>query len=199
MSRAVTHSAVIKFAPIWTFERHNDPVWNRAGRTLYEAGSLKFLPSVTEVPLIVDHDEEREIGVVHELSRIEWSDGPWICARASIYDAPAWLQQYKTKASFSHRNLSTRTYTECELVARALVDEVSVLSPSVKPVEPLAEVLLLERAAPPAARAAAAYGEYRLKPGESWIPSTGVLVRKNIGRVTGYDLGNGGGWLEFER
>jgi hypothetical protein len=146
----MTHVALIKFAPLHTLERRNDPRWTRPGRTLYEPGALKFLPSVSEIPLLVDHDYSRRVGTVHELFRMEWIDGPWICARATVDDPPAWLRKHDTKASFEHRTYDRSTFYP-DLIRRALVSEVSILSPSVKPREPLAQVVHLREsvAAPP--------------------------------------------------
>ena len=56
--------AHIQFAPIASLERLNDPAWNRADRTLYDSGSLSFMPGRTEIPLLIDHDEARQVGVV---------------------------------------------------------------------------------------------------------------------------------------
>ena len=39
MSREV----VVKFAPIVSVERLGNPIWERAGRTMYWPGALKFL------------------------------------------------------------------------------------------------------------------------------------------------------------
>jgi hypothetical protein len=55
---AATHTALIMIAPLHTLERHNDPAWNRPDRMLYEAGSLMFMPGVSEVPLLVDHNHQ---------------------------------------------------------------------------------------------------------------------------------------------
>ena len=178
-----THTALIRIAPIHNLARHNDPAWNRPGRNLYEAGSLRFLPGVSEVPLLVDHDNNHRIGTVHELARIEWIDGPWIAARASLSDPPAWLRQYQTKASFGHKNYNRRTYTEGELIAGAFIDEVSVLSPSVQPREPLAQVLLLQRTTPAARQpGSSAVGSDRLAADEVSYGRP-VLRRLNVGRV----------------
>jgi hypothetical protein len=57
--------AHIQFVPLATLERLNSLEWNRAGRTLYDPSSLSFLPSKTEVPLLIDHDTNRQIGVVN--------------------------------------------------------------------------------------------------------------------------------------
>lgn len=58
------------------------------------------------------------------------------------------------------------------MIAHALVDEVSILSPSVKPAEPLAEVLSLKPTEEP-------------RPVAREIPhrSGGMLVRPGVGRI----------------
>ena len=35
-------TSMIRFGPVFTAERHNDPRWNKAGRTFYE--SLALVP-----------------------------------------------------------------------------------------------------------------------------------------------------------
>jgi hypothetical protein len=56
---------------------------------MYERGGLQFLPGEDSAPLLVDHREGNVIGTVHALGTIEWSDGPWIYARATVDDAPS--------------------------------------------------------------------------------------------------------------
>jgi hypothetical protein len=104
----MTYEALLKVAPILTLERYNDPRWNRPGRSMYEPGSLRFAPAVSSVPLLVDHRDDREVGVVHELFRAEWVDGPWVCARATVSDPPAWLKKYDTKVSVGFHSYSRR-------------------------------------------------------------------------------------------
>jgi len=43
-ARRVSVSAVIKFAPVLTVERYQNPEWARPGRDLYRSGSLQLLP-----------------------------------------------------------------------------------------------------------------------------------------------------------
>jgi hypothetical protein len=178
----VSHTACIRFAPIFTHERLNDPSWNRAGRMLFER--LKLAQDT--VPFIVDH--EREVGTVHELFRLDWTDGPWIAARATVTDPPGWLRR-GAKASFEftalHRRELSLPGVEAEVIASGLVTEVSVLSPATQPAEPCAEVVSYRVAN--ADHAA----------GGELIHTPRVLIRRNIGRVTGVSLG-AGGWLEFE-
>lgn len=150
----MSHTATIRFAPVHTFERHNDPRWNRPGRCLYTSGSLKFMPGVSEVPLLVDHKKDRQVGTVDMIWKGEWVDGPWYFARAAIDKPPAWLRKCDTKASFGLLPYERRTYTEGELLAGALVTEISILSPGTLPAEPLACVERLARTEAPKPAAA---------------------------------------------
>ena len=71
----MTYTAVIRVAPIRTLERRNDPAWTRPGRRLYDSNARRFLPIHTTVPLLVDHDDDREIGYVSEIARFEDTTG----------------------------------------------------------------------------------------------------------------------------
>jgi hypothetical protein len=99
-------------------------------------------------PVVVDHDMDRPVGVVDELMRLPWSDGrAWLAARCTITDPPEWLKR-GTKASFPWNWLHVHEVNGWDCVRRSLIQEVSILSPSVQPKEPCAEVVLLERKAP---------------------------------------------------
>jgi hypothetical protein len=143
-SSGMSHTALIRFAPLTTLERVNDERWKRPGRTMYDHGALTFAPGKSSVPLLVDHAKEREIGVVHTLTRYEDTDGPWLAAIAEITELPCWLRKYESKASFGYLPAGTSNDVfGCEIARRGLVTEVSVLSPGCKPAEPLAQVLTL--------------------------------------------------------
>jgi hypothetical protein len=173
--------ALIKFAPILTLERQNDPAWNRPGRFLYRSDSLRLLPTSSAIPLLVDHVEEREIGYVEKIMRLEDTDGPWFMARAVVSDPPGWLKK-GTAASFASPSSSRSLFSE-DLVCNAFVTEISLLSPGVKRAEPLAKVVVLERTDLPVARATpdrhAAAGEVIHHSRRE------VLVRPGIGQVLG--------------
>jgi hypothetical protein len=94
-------AACIQFAPIFTAERMAE---GARATDLYQRGSLRFLPSQSSVPLLVDHDKDREVGVVHELVEWENTDGPWFVARATVTEAPEWLER-GSRASFGYANL----------------------------------------------------------------------------------------------
>jgi hypothetical protein len=152
----MTHTALVKFAPIFTLERFDDPAWTRPGRKMYYPGALQFLPGRTSVPLLADHDEDHEVGTVDKLFQMDWTDGPWICASATVPDdAASWLKR-GAGASFGskvydRREVSIRG-TTAAVIAHAFVEEVSVLIAK-KPGEPRAAVLSVQRQEPPAARA----------------------------------------------
>jgi hypothetical protein len=185
----MTYEACIRFAPYFTIERLEAGPKN--GRTLYDKGGLRFLPGVETVPLLVDHDEDLEVGFVDKLWHWDDIDGPWCVARATVTKPPAWLTR-GTKASFAFSKMWTasredravyerivRRYREdappmdWKYVHKGLVSEVSILSPGTKPAEPLAQVLLVERtsAAEPA--------------GKVIHTPSGVLVRRHSGHVIG--------------
>jgi hypothetical protein len=165
--------ASIMFAPLHAVERHNDPRWNHPGRTLYEQKAIRFMPGVIEIPLLVDHDKTQQVGVVDLLYRLEWTDGPWMVASATVHEPPAWLTKHDTKASFSFIALSRGSFTACEHVMDAFVREVSILSPGTEPAEPLARVLRLAPVDEPPNRTPA--GEV--------IYGGGIIRRPGIGQV----------------
>lgn len=143
----------LKFAPVFTSERFNDPRWTRPGRTMYS--KLEFIPGKTSVPLLLNHDDDREIGTVDLIYRGEWIDGPWYFAAATLdREPPPWLQR-GCRVSFRctplHRNedFTIRGVT-ADVLYRGFVNEVSVLVGR-EPAEPLAQVLSVKRteASPP--------------------------------------------------
>ena len=137
----MSHTALIRFAPLVTVDRINDPKWRRPGRTLYDHGALTMLPGRTSVPLIVDHDEKRVVGSVRSFSRQDDTDGPWLVAHATVDRCPAWLRKYDTKASFEYIGARQTQDFGCEITRHGWVTEVSLLSPGAIPAEPLAKVV----------------------------------------------------------
>ena len=176
----MTHTVCVRFAPVVNADRLNNPTWERPGRTMYWSRALRFLPTQTEIPLLVDHNMERQVGVVHELFEMDWTNDPWICARATVTDPPAGLRRYETKASFGRWNIHATEVGECERVTSAFVREVSLLSPAHEPNEPLACVLSIR---PTEARPARSPRETAA--GAIVIPANGQLIRRGIGQVLG--------------
>lgn len=146
----MSHTALIKFAPVYTAERYKNPEWERPGRDFYWPGSLKLIPDV-ETPLLVNHDESRQVGVVRSLSEFDDTDGRWISAHVTVTDPPCWLDK-RTAASFGRITVHAPPMGEdAHRVTRALVKEVSILSPDRRPREPLARVLWIGKPESPAA------------------------------------------------
>jgi hypothetical protein len=173
---SVTLAACIQFAPVFTAERMAE---GARATDLYQRGSLRFLPSQSSVPLLIDHDKDREVGVVREIVEWENTDGPWFIARATVTHRPEWLKAFRTKASFGYANVERQEIGDWGRVLRALVTEVSLLSPAAKPAEPLAQVVLVERSkdSPAAVDTSSSAGEN--------LSSPGVLIRRNAGQVLG--------------
>ncbi len=110
--------------------------------------------------------------------------------------APNWLGR-GTRASFEYKALHTREVhirgTKANVVANAIVTEVSVLSSSTEPVEPLAEVRSYRVAEPPAVRSSAdrppaggaATGDHESRLYAEQRAREGVIVRYGVGQVLG--------------
>lgn len=73
---------------------------------MYNPGALTFMQGKDSVPLLVDHNDDRAIGVVHTIMRFDDTDGPWLAAVGEVTDLPSWLRR-DTKASFSYKAANT--------------------------------------------------------------------------------------------
>jgi hypothetical protein len=146
-----------------------------AGREIFQRGAMTLLRDNT--PVFVDHDHDRPIGSVRELSNFADIDGDWLCAHTTITDAPDWLRQ-GTAASICYATAQRCALGATQRILRGLVTEVSVLSPGVEPAEPRAKVVLLRHADRPAPTVAH-------EPALAHIDNTGLLMRPGIGRILG--------------
>ena len=162
----MTHTALIKLAPVANRERTSDPAWK--GRTmLWRTNSLQLLPRTEGVPLLLDHNPESQLGQVEALFPLEWHDGAWVCCRATLTDPPSILKAGRTRASFGRHGV----HEHDDRITQAFVSEVSLLV-ATEPLEPRAELVSLRRIeSTTAARAVE-------------IPSTGQPIRRpSIGQV----------------
>lgn len=169
----MNYTTLIRFAPLVTLERLNDPLWRRPGRTAFDHGALSFFPGKTSVPLLVNHDPEREIGVVRELTRFMDTDGPWLAALCTVTDKPEWLKR-GTRASFGYKCGRTSTFDR-DVLRKGWVTEVSVLTAGHEPLEPGARVLTLREDANPILPVAPA--------GATVIAGNGQIIRRPVGQV----------------
>lgn len=130
--------ALVKLFRIADTETYNRDGW-KDGRTIWRTSDLKLGPAGADVR--IDHDEDKQIGRVLELSSMGWSDGGrWIVARCELDTVPDWLKR-GTKASCGYHDFNAGR----DVTGLSLLQEVSLLSPGRTPVEPGAEVVLLER------------------------------------------------------
>lgn len=155
---------------------------------VYAPGGMKFLPTLERVPVLVDHDPEREIGVVKGFFTIPWIDQKWIAADCTITDPPGWLKR-GTRASFGYRKVGHYDLGGWRVFPRTFVHEVSVLAAK-EPAEPEAQVMLLREASPKVS----SFGHGEMLPAPEWTPEQrewvaqgkgGVLRRPATGRVLG--------------
>jgi hypothetical protein len=135
---------------------------------------------------LVDHDRGHEVGAVIELVEFPDVDGNWLAARCKVDAPPTWLEQGKTKASFSYAVAQSQRIGDWTRVLRGVLNEVSLLAPGVAPAESRAKVVLL-REAPGGSMSVPAAGLSSDRPavGEEIIYGGGLLRRPGIGRVTG--------------
>lgn len=160
-------SALLKFAPVYDPRIITDP---KLARTLVvERGALEAVVRDEPIHVVVDH--ERQVGTVREIfTAPDVLYGRHVTdfyfASVELTDAPAWLKR-GGGVSWSHRALHTREVGESTVLVRGLIDEVSLLSPSVQPAEPFATISWVGEEEH-ASRAAA--GEV--------IPRDGTLVRR---------------------
>jgi hypothetical protein len=119
-------------------------LYDRTGRELYWRGAMKLGSALQNarqsddpVPVLVNHDDDRPIGVVRHLFNFVDTDGDWLCAACTVTSPPSWLKR-GTAASICTQ-ITMRS--EENRVVRGYVPEVPVLSPGVRPAEPRAMVM----------------------------------------------------------
>lgn len=165
--------ALIKLARVVNADTQHE-IDNGTPADLYvQRRGLRLLNS-SGVPLVVDHDLERPVGVVHRLLEFNDTDGPWLWAKATISSPPDWLKQ-GTRCSYGWSTVHRSAHG---WVHDGLLSEVSVLSSAQTPVESRAHVAVLKPKPSPAGGPSVLAGEVIHRPGER-------LVRHSIGRVTG--------------
>jgi hypothetical protein len=148
------------------------------GRTLYDRKSMITLER--EIPVVIDHDLDQRIGVVRWLDELPDTDGDWYAALTEITHPPPWLKR-GTRVSFSSRPFQRSEYNGWQLVQRAILEEISVLSAELRPVEPCAQVMTFR-----ADNAATGAAPARHTTGDQVIYHHGErLVRHGCGQVLG--------------
>ena len=182
-------AALLRFAPVYDPRIITDPKLARA--LVVERGALERVRRNEPLPVVVDH--EHQVGTVREIFTAPdvlygRNVTDFYFASVELSDPPTWLRR-SGGVSWSYRALHTREVGESTVLARGLIDEVSLLSPSVQPAEPFATVSWVGEEEP-ASRTATGEVIHH--------PPGGSLVRRHYGHVTGMTDQYGQVW-EFER
>jgi hypothetical protein len=141
----VSRLALIRLGPCATVGLINSGVERRL---LYDSTGIRRFPH-RRTNVVVDHNKARPVGEVLDLFEMDDTvpagvrDARWLVARCRIDDdAPAWLKR-GTGASISFCKGFESTVGGWPIIRSGWLNEVTVCSPAHKPVEPLAQVMLL--------------------------------------------------------
>ena len=171
-------AVLLRLAPVVTIAELQKP---DSGRPyMLQSGCVERLFPDRVLPVVIDHDKSRVVGRVLEFYENDcWTGGRWLFARCEVTDPPAWLRK-GTGCSWGYHSLQDQAmpggWTR-ELSVAAT--EVSLLSPSRKPVDPLARVIWIEEG-----KDSSAVGTDRPAAGEVILGGRRI-VRHNIGQVLG--------------
>ena len=167
-------TAVLRFVPAYTPHLLDDPRLVR--QLMVERGALTKVKLDEPIPVVVDHDLDRQIGTVRSID--VWDDvmpgafvAPWFFAHVDLEDPPEWLKR-GGGVSWSHRNVHSMEIAGTTLLRSAIIDEVSILTPSTQPAEPLAQVWYVGEEQTSRAEAGEIIGGQR-------------IVRHNSGKILG--------------
>ena len=115
-----------------------------ARELMVDRGGLRMLPGQEIIPLVVDHDMDRRVGVVREMFTDTDTDGRrWNFASVTLDpNPPAWLKR-DTPVSWGYKAFGTREAawgSKTKHITDAFLEEISVLR-MLNPAEKLAKVL----------------------------------------------------------
>jgi hypothetical protein len=142
----VTVPVILRAAPVATFAELSEPQTVRV-HELYDRAALQPRPGLDlhDVPIRVDHDDDAPpIGRVTAL-RVDtcWNaGGTWAWIHAELADPPSWLRVGATAVSIGRSAFETRRPhgADWQLILRAILSEVSLLTPGTMPAFPGAAV-----------------------------------------------------------
>ena len=131
--------AVLRFTPV--FDPRIIEVPGLARDLMVQRGAIEKIRLDEPTPVVINHDMDRQVGTVREIYTAPSVDGghvrDWFYASCEITDPPGWLK-VNGGVSWSYRTLQRQDVNGTERLLRALIDEISILTPSTRPAEPLA-------------------------------------------------------------
>jgi len=135
-------TALLRFAPAFTPLIVDDAKLVR--EYMVERGALVPMSYQKPIPVLVNHDESRQIGTVREIAIYDEvisgsRTAPYYVAHVDITEPTA--MRRGDGVSWAYHPLHTMELAGTKLIRRALILEVSVLTPAMKPAEALARVV----------------------------------------------------------
>ena len=180
----MTYEAVLRFAPAYDARHFDDDAPGARPDLLVSHDALKKARRNEPTPVVIDHDDEHVVGHVTNVWVSDDVDygtrvRKWHFAACELNERPGWLKRgcgvswsYHALASYTAWDTSTSVLTSC------ILREVSLLSPSLSPAEPLARVCLVKES--PVTR------RHQAQPKSTATYGCGqLLIRPNIGTVLG--------------
>ena len=138
---AMSVSALLRFTPAFTPRVLDEPRLVRAMMVERGAGVLTKVRLDEPTPVVIDHDLDRQVGTVRWIA--VWDDvvdgtlvAPWYFASCDITDPPGWLKRGGS-VFWSHKHLHSMEIAGTTMLRKALIVEISILSPSTEPAEPV--------------------------------------------------------------
>lgn len=177
----MSRTALLRFAPGFTPLLVDDPKLVR--EYMVERGAIQP-PSLSKpIPVLVNHDESRQIGTVRTLaiydevlsgSRV----APYYVAHVNITGPTA--MQRGDGVSWGFRILREMELAGTKLIRSALIEEVSVLTPPMKPAEVFARVAWVGELEKPKPKLAPATSSDRAAGGEVVYGDGRTITRHGV-------------------
>ena len=135
-------TALLRFAPVFTPRVVDDSKLVR--ECMVERGAIVPLSYSEPTPVVVNHDEDRQIGTVREFAIYDDVISGKLCAPyyfAHVNITGPTAMRRGDGVSWGYHPLRTMELAGTRLIRSALIREVSVLTPAVKPAEVFARVV----------------------------------------------------------
>jgi hypothetical protein len=180
----MTTRAILRFTPVYDPAMLHDPKLARA--LMVQRGALETIGHDQRIPVVVDHNEANMVGRVRELFIAPDVAGgvtqDWYMASCELDSPPGWLKR-NGGVSWSYKTLRAQDVRGSTRLLRALISELSILTPATEPAEPRARVVWVGKAD---SSAAGRPTSERFAAGEVILHDPGVrVIRHNTGRILG--------------